>query len=57
MGRSHVGEEQRIVAGALRAFDARASFRHKLRVFFQEWRGCKLQKDVVINPLLQVALG
>jgi len=57
MGRSHVGEEQRIVAGAPRALDARARLWHKLRILFREWRGCKLQENVVLNPLLKVAQG
>ena len=57
MGRSHVGEEQGIVTGALRAFNASARLWHKLRVFFREWRGSELQENIVLNPLLKVAQG
>ena len=52
-----LGKEQRVVAGALRAIDARTGLGHKLRVLFGERRGGKLQQNVVLNPLLQMANG
>ena len=48
-------EQKNIVAGALRAIDTRSSFGYKRGVFFRERRGGKLQQNVVLNPLLQVA--
>jgi hypothetical protein len=55
--RCHALEEQRVVPGALGAIEASSGLRHKLRVFFRERRGCKLQENVVLNPLLQLANG
>jgi len=43
------------VTSALRAIEASSRIWHKLRVFFGEWRGCKLQQNVVLNPMLKLA--
>jgi hypothetical protein len=55
--RRYALEQKNIVAGALRAIDTRAGLGHKRGVFFRERRGGKLQQNVVLNPLLQVANG
>ena len=54
---SDFGKEQRVVAGALGAIDAGTGLGHKLRVLFRERRGGKLQQNVVLNPLLEMADG
>ena len=45
------------MAGALGAIDAGTGLGHKLRVLFRERRGGKLQQNVVLDPLLEMADG
>jgi hypothetical protein len=51
---AHIGKEQLVVSGALRAIDAASGGGDKLRVAFVEWRLFQEQKDVMLYPLLQV---
>jgi hypothetical protein len=53
MGGSHLCEEQRIVPGALWAANARARLRHKLRVFFREWRGGEFPSVITLKPAIR----
>ena len=50
-------EKQRIEAGALRACEAGSDLGDKFRVVFRKGRGVEFQKDVALNPLLQLPDG
>ena len=50
-------EKQRIEACALRACEASSGLGYQFRVVFRKGRGVKFQKDVALNPLLQLADG
>ncbi|HEX4285185.1 MAG TPA: hypothetical protein VHZ28_08825 [Terracidiphilus sp.] len=50
-------EEQRVVAGALGAFNAGTRIGHKRRILFREGRGGKFQENVVLDPFAQLANG
>ena len=41
--------------GSFRAVDASSGLGHKLRILFREWRGGKVQQNVVLDPLLEMA--
>jgi hypothetical protein len=45
------------MSGALGAIEASSGFLHKLCIVFRERRRCKLQQNVVFNPLLKLAHG
>jgi hypothetical protein len=52
---THVGKEQCVVAGALGAVEAGTGLGHKLRVLFRKRCGGKLQRNVMLDPLLEMA--
>jgi len=55
--RMDFSEKQCVKACAFRACEARSGLGYQFRVVFRKGRGAEFQKDVALNPLLQLADG